>query len=688
MVDHSSNQIYNVVLLGHGGSGKTTLSEATLYMAGATKRVGKVSDGNTVSDFDQEEINRHISIKLSVLPFEWNDKKVNMLDTPGYADFVGETREGIRVADSGLVLMDAVSGVEVGTELVWAASDERNLPRFLVINKMDRENADFQRSLSQAQEIFGAAILPLLLPIGKDDNFRGVLDVVRMKAYMGPDAAEAEVPADLQNDAEAARLQLVETAVEQDDDLMMKYLEGEELSPEEILKAVRSAVAKGALVPVIAASGETGVGLRPMIQAVVDYSPSAAEHKEVAKTFAGDEVTLEPNPSGPLAALAFKTMADPFVGKLTYLRVYSGILHSDSRVYNPRTRSEERIGQLFMVRGKDQNPVESIRPGDIGAVAKLSSTITGDTLCDRDNQIILEGISFPAPIYSVAVYPKGKGDSAKLGSSLSRLVEEDPTLQWHQEPSTRETILSGMGDMHLLIAVKYLENKFGVSVETKEPKVPYLETITKTARAQYRHKKQTGGAGQFAEVHLRVEPLPRGGGFEYLNEVFGGAISSAFIPSIEKGIKQVMSQGVLAGFPVVDVRAAVYDGKEHPVDSKDIAFQIAGREAFKKAVLEASPVLLEPIMNVRIVVPGNFMGDVLGDLNTRRARIQGMEQEKGKSIITAQVPLAEMQRYATDLRSITQGRGVYTMELSHYAVVPTHIASEVIEKLKKEQEEN
>ncbi len=688
MADYSSDRIYNIVLLGHGSSGKTTLSEALLYMAGVTKRIGKVSEGNTVSDFDQEEINRQISIKLSVLPFEWGSNKVNMLDTPGYADFVGETREGIRVADSAMIFVDAVAGVEVGTELVWASANERHLPRFLIINKMDRENADFQRSLSSAQEVFGPAILPLLLPIGKEANFRGVVDVVKMKAYMGPDAAEEDVPSDLQDEAEAARLQLIETAVEQDDDLMMKYLEGEELTTDEILKAVRLAVSNGALVPAMAVSGEAMIGLKPMIEAILDYSPSAAEHEEIAKTPAGEEITLKADPEGPLAVLAFKTMADPFVGKLTYLRVYSGVLHSDSRVYNPRTRSEERIGQLFLVRGKEQKPVDAIGPGDIGAVAKLSSTLTGDTLCAKDNQIILEGITFPNPIYSVAVYPKGKSDSAKLGTSLTRLVEEDPTLQWRQESSTRETILSGMGDMHLLIAVKYLEEKFGVSVETKEPKVPYLETITKTARAQYRHKKQTGGAGQFAEVHLRVEPLPRGGGFEYVNEVFGGAISSAFIPSIEKGIKQVMAQGVLAGFPVVDVKAAVYDGKEHPVDSKDIAFQIAGREAFKKAVLEAGPVLLEPIMNVKVIVPENFMGDVLGDLNTRRARIQGMSQEKGKSIITAQVPLAEMQRYATELRSITQGRGVYTMELSHYAVVPTHIANEVIEKLKKEQEEN
>ncbi len=688
MADYSSDRIYNIVFLGHGSSGKTTLSESVLYMAGVTKRIGKVSEGNTVSDFDQEEIHRQISIKLSVLPFEWEGKKVNILDTPGYADFVGETREGIRVADSALIFVDAVAGVEVGTELVWASADERQLPRFLIINKMDRENADFQRSLGSAQDVFGSAILPLLLPIGKEANFRGVVDVVKMKAYMGPDATEEDVPGDLQDEAEAARLQLVEMAVEQDDDLMMKYLEGEDLTADEILKAVRMAVSNGALVPAMAVSGETMVGLKPMIEAVLAYSPSAAEHEEVARTTSGEEITLKADPEGPLAVLAFKTMADPFVGKLSYLRVYSGVLHSDSRVYNPRTRSEERIGQLFLVRGKEQSPVDAIGPGDIGAVAKLSSTLTGDTLCAKDNQIVLEGISFPNPIYSVAVYPKGKSDSAKLGTSLSRLVEEDPTLQWRQESSTRETILSGMGDMHLLIAVKYLEEKFGVSVETREPKVPYLETITKTARAQYRHKKQTGGAGQFAEVHLRVEPLPRGGGFEYVNEVFGGAISSAFIPSIEKGIKQVMAQGVLAGFPVVDVKAAVYDGKEHPVDSKDIAFQIAGREAFKKAVLEAGPVLLEPIMNVKVIVPENFMGDVLGDLNTRRARIQGMSQEKGKSIITAQVPLAEMLRYATELRSITQGRGVYTMELSHYAVVPSHIANEVIEKLKREQEES
>ncbi len=686
MTAYSSDRIHNIVLLGHGSSGKTTLSEAMLFTAGAIKRMGSVSEGNTTSDFDEEEISRQISIKLSVLPLEWNDRKINLLDTPGYADFIGETREGIRVADAGIVVLDSVSGVEVGTELVWSASNELDLPRFVVINKMDRDNANFQKVLKEAQEIFGAAIIPLTLPIGSAEDFKGVIDVVNLKAYSGADGTEEEIPEELKEAAESARVQLIEMAVEQDDELMMKYLEGEDISPEELHQAIKKAVAEGALVPALATAADSRVGVKELLQVITEYAPVAAEHVEKAEVD-GEEAELKADPAGPLAVLAFKTMADPYVGKLTYMRVYSGVLKSDSRVYNPRTNSEERIGQLFMVRGKEQTPVEEIGPGDIGAVAKLSSTLTGDTLCDKGHKIVLKGITFPKPIYSVAVYPKGKADSAKLGTALTRLVEEDPTLEWHQNSNTKETILSGMGDMHLLVAVKYLQEKFGVNVTTKEPKVPYLETITKVARAQYRHKKQTGGAGQFAEVHLRVEPLPRGGGFEYVNEVFGGAISSSFIPSIEKGIKQVMAQGVIAGFPVVDVKAAVYDGKEHPVDSKDIAFQIAGREAFKKAVLEAGPVLLEPIMNVRIVVPENFMGDVLGDLNTKRARVQGMEQEKGKSVITAQVPLAEMLHYATELRSLTQGRGVYTMELSHYEIVPAHIAEQVIEKLKREREE-
>lgn len=688
MAKYTGEQLRNVALLGHGSSGKTSLAEAILFNSGGTSRLGRVEDGTTVSDWDPEEQRRRISINMSILPSEWQGYKLNILDTPGYMDFIGEVISAVRVADGAVIVLDAVSGVEVGTEAVWGYANERALPRLAFVNKMDRENASFDGVIKQLREAFAGNIVPLQLPIGAEANFRGVVDLVERKAYLGSSGEATEVPADLADAVEEARFQLVEAAAEGDDELIMKYLEGEELTPEEIRRGLSAGVRKGDVILALCGSALNNLGIHALMRAIIDYLPSPLEApKEPATVPAtGEEVLLTPDPNGPVAALAFKTVADPFVGKLTYFRVMSGKVLSDSRLYNPRSGQEERIGQIFMVRGKEQISVDEVVAGDLGAVTKLTQTLTGDTLCDRGSQYMFKPIVFPHPLYEVAINPKTKADSAKMGTSLTRLTEEDPTLQWRQEPSTRQTILAGLGEAHIDVAVRRLESKFGVGVTTEVPKVPYRETISKVATAQYRHKKQTGGAGQFAEVHLRVEPLERGKGFEYVNEVFGGAISSNFIPSIEKGIRQVMEQGVIAGYPVVDIKAAVYDGKEHPVDSKDIAFQIAGREVFKLAVQQAGPILLEPIMNVTVTVPEQYMGDVMSDLNTRRGRVQGMEQVRGKSIVRAQVPLAEMQRYSTDLRSLTQGRGVYTMEFSHYEPVPSHIAEKIIAQAKQEAE--
>ncbi len=684
---YKSKELRNISLLAHGSAGKTSLAEAMLFATGAVNRLGKVEDGTTVADFDEEEIQRKISLGTALVPCEWAGCKINVLDTPGYADFIGEVRQAVRVSDSVVIVIDSVAGVEVGTEVVWAIAEEAGVPRLVVINKMDRENANFDQVLENLQNKFDVTFVPFQLPLGSQSSFRGVVDLVDLKAYEGQEASQTEIPAEMQDRVEEYRLKLVEAAAETDDELIIKYLEGEELSEAEIQAGLKTGFRDGNIVPVLCTAATASLGIQPLLDAILAYAPSPADDGAViARNPATDqEETLEPKEAMPLAAFVFKTVADPFVGKLSYFRVYSGALSSDSRVLNGRNNEAERIGQLLVMRGREQLPVKKLAPGDIGAVAKLSDTLTGDTLCDSDHPLQLPGVAFPNPLYAVAVSPKTQADSAKLNTVLTRVVEEDPSMRWYNEPTTRQTILAGMGDAHIDIAVRRMARKFSTEVVISEPKVPYRETITQVHSARYRHKKQTGGAGQFAEVEMRLEPLPRDGGFEYEWKVFGGAISRSFQPSIEKGIKSVMQQGVMAGYPVVDVKVAVVDGKEHPVDSKDIAFQIAGREAFKQGVLGGGPVLLEPIYDIRIVVPEQFMGDVLGDLNTRRAQVQGMSQERGNSIVAAQVPLAEIQRYSIDLRSLTQGRGYYSIEFSHYQAVPTHIAQQIIEAAKKEK---
>lgn len=687
MKDYATGQLRNVVLLGHGSAGKTSLAEAMLFASGAINRMGGVEEGTTVADYDEEEMRRHISLNLALVPVEWRGCKINVLDTPGYTDFVGEVKSAVRVADLALILLDAVAGVEVGTELVWNFANEQELPRMVVINKMNRENASMTRALEALQDSFDKNFVAVQLPVGMEGNFAGVVDLVKMQALMGPEGKVAEIPTDMVDQAEEARVALIEAAAEADDELILKYLEGEPLTQEEIEQGLRTAILNGTVVPVLVTAATTGLGAQGLLNALVAYAPSPLDRGAVTAQGPAGEEEIEPNELAPLAALVFKTTADPFVGKLTYFRVYGGMMKSNDVVYNSRAEAEERLGQLYVMQGKEQNPVPHVRSGDIGAVAKLTHTLTGDTLCDKGHPVSIPGPVFPAPLFAVAISPTSKADQAKLGPTLTRICEEDPTLHWHQEPSTRQMILEGMGEAHVDIAVRRMQNRFDVQVETAIPKVPYRETITRVHADQYRHKKQTGGAGQFAEVHMRLEPLPRGSGFEYDWDVFGGAISRSFESSIQKGVRQVMEQGVIAGYPVVDVKAAVYDGKEHPVDSKDIAFQIAGREVFKKVMMGAGPVLLEPIYSVTITVPEEYTGDIMGDLNTKRARVQGMDQSGGKTVITALVPLAEMQRYATDLRSLTQGRGLFSMEFDHYEEVPSHLTQAIVEAHEREKEQ-
>jgi elongation factor G len=683
MKEYTTEFVRNIALVSHSSAGKTMLAEAFLHFTGATTRLGKIEDGTTVADFEEEEIRRGISLSTALLPVEYRDCKLNLLDTPGYNDFIGEMISALRVADGALVLIDSVAGAEVGTELAWHYCDEFKLPRFVVINKMNRDNANFSKALNSACEMSDIRLIPVQLPWRERADFKGVIDLLTMKAYEGEGKAASDIPAEFKDEVEAARMELIEAAAEGEDELLEKYLEGEELKPEEVLRGLRKAVHASAFAPVFVAAGSAEIGLARLLDAMVDIMPSPSQMPSVQAQGKEGNEELKALDSGPLAAYVWKTTADPFVGKITYFRVYSGMFTSDSRLWNQNKSAEERIGTVHVLRGKEQLSVKVVHAGDIATVPKLASTSTGDTLCDRGHPLTLTVPTYPHALYRVAVTPKTQADSAKISPTLTKLCEEDPTLSWHQEPATNQTILQGMGDQHIDVAIRKAETKFQTNLVTMEPRVPYQETITKPGQAMYRHKKQTGGAGQFGEVWMRIEPSVDE---EYIFswDVFGGAISSSYQQAIEKGIKAVMKDGVVAGFPLSKVKVSVYDGKEHPVDSKPVAFEIAGREAFKLSVKDAAPVLLEPIMNVRIVVPEAKMGDILGDLNSRRARVQGMDTEKGRSVVTAQVPLAEMQRYTTDLRSFTGGRGVFTMEFSHYEVVPAHLASEVINQRQKE----
>lgn len=683
---YTTDKIRNIILLGHNGCGKTSLAEAMLFQAKGINRLGQVEQGNTVSDFDEEEIQRTMSMNLSILPCEWKGHKINVLDAPGYADFQGEMLSGIHVADTAVLVLDGASGVEVGTQIAWQLATENNKPIAIFLNKMDRPNASYSRVIAELRQTFGATFVPMQLPIRNGETFEGIVDMITLKAHTGEGKGHA-APDSMAAEIEEYRVQVIEYAAEADDELMMKYFEGEELTEEEIAYGIRVGLVERKIVPVFCGSATENVAIRSFLNDISEAFPKPSAHPVTAtNTKSGEEETLNSDSNGPLAAQVFKTINDQY-GRISYLRVWSGTLKGDTRLQNIRADQEERIAGLFMPKGKEQVSVPQAAAGDIVGVVKLNETQTQDTLAEKSHPLQLPLIEYPDPVYAVALSPVSQGDSAKLGPSLTRITEEDLTLHSYYETATRQTLLEGMGDAHVDIAVKRMKSRFGLEVETSVPKVPMRETVTRSGSAQYRHKKQTGGAGQFGEVHLRVEPMERGEGFEYKSEIFGGSISQPFLPSIEKGIKQVLDDGPMAGYPVVDVRAVVYDGKEHPVDSKDIAFQIAGREAFRLAMKEAGAVLLEPIVDMIITVPDEYTGDVSGDLSTRRGRLSGMEQIGGNTIITAQAPLAEVQRYATELRSITQGRGIYTMKVSHYEQVPSHIAGDIIAQAQKEKQE-
>ena len=686
-------KIRNVGIVAHGGAGKTTLAEAILFDAGATSRLGKVEDGTTVTDFDEDEIKRRMSISSALAFCEWKGHKLNLVDTPGASIYLTDTRNCLRVLDSALVVVSSVSGVKVQTEKVWSFAESGNKTRVIFINKMDQEQADFFRVLEDVRKNLCSIATPVQLPIGAEASFRGIVDLIRMKAltYQGGGtgkSSEGEIPSDLKPKAEELRAALMEAVAESDDKLLERYLEAGTLSAEELKAGLKRGVLGGRVVPVLCGSALKNIGIQPLLDLLTDVCPSPADRPAVEglDPKSGERLTRESSEDAPFSALVFKTITDPYAGKITLFRVYSGLLSSDSTVYNVSKGSKERIGQVVLLRGKNQVQVPALGPGDLGAVVKLKETGTGDTLCDERNPIRLQPMEIPSPIIEYAIMPKTKGDEEKMSVGLQRLRDEDPSLQVRRDPQTKEIILAGMGKAHLEIAIERLKRKFGLEVQMKTPRVPYKETIHGRVEVQGRHKKQTGGRGQFGDCWIKLEPLPRGGGYEFVNQIVGGAIPRQYIPAVEKGIVEAMEEGVLAGYPVVDVRVTVYDGSYHTVDSSEMAFKIAGSLAFKKGVLQANPGLLEPIMTVEVAVPDESMGDVIGDLNSKRGRVLGVETKGKGQVIKAQVPLAEMLEYATQLKAITSDRGDYTMEFSHYDELPPHLKERVIAESKREKE--
>ncbi len=692
MKQYAIEQIRNVALAGHGGAGKTTLAEHLLYLAGHIDRIGSVEAGTTVSDYDPDEIKRKISLSTSLLPIEWQDHKINLLDVPGYPDFIGELYCALRVVDAVVLVAPAQADLEVGFENAWELCEERKLPRLIFVNKMERDGADYEGLLNTLRATYGNRVVPLQIPIGTQTQFSGVVDVLHQKAYRGKDRdiTASEVPPELESKVAEAREMLMEAAAESDDALLEKYLEGTPLTDDELVHGFHEGLRSGRIVPVLCGSAALGIGLAPLLQAIIELAPSPVEApKPVARDPRNEsEIVVEPDPNAPLTAFVFKTTADPFVGRLTFFRVYSGTIKADSTVYNANKEREERIGQLFYLRGKNQIATSEVRAGDIGVVAKLQETSTGHTLCDKASPRILPPMELPEPIYTVAVVAKTKADEDRLGPALARLHEEDPTFHYRRDPETGQTLLSGMGDLHLESIIEKLKRKFNTEVTVEEVRIPYRETITKPVqRVEGKFKRQTGGRGQYGHCFINMEPLPRGAGIEFGEQIVGGAIPKNYIPAIEKGIRESAEKGVLAGYPVTDFRVIVVDGSYHEVDSSDQAFRIAGSLAFQEAAQRANPIILEPILEVEVDVPEAYTGDVMGDLNGRRGRIAGIEPlGGGRQRVRAHVPMSEMLRYALELRSITRGRGRFRTRFSHYEEVPFNIAQTLIEKARKEKE--
>ncbi len=686
---YNGANIKNVAIAGHGSSGKTSLVAGCLFLGGVGNRLGRVDDGTSVTDFDAEEIERKISVTTGLVHVEWNKSKINFLDTPGKGVFIQEARNSMRVSDAALILVDSVAGVEVQTEKVFQFAEEFSLPVFLVVNKLERENANFDRTVESIHQFFGRPAVPIHLPLGLEKNFIGMVDLIQMKAYKyEPNgqgkAVELDIPADMQEAAQKGHEALVELVAEGNDALMEEFFDKGTLAPDHLLEGLKQAVAERRIYPILAASGLLNIGTENLMDSIVNYFPAATERKPIEGTnAAGDAPVVRViSDTEPLSLFVFKTLADPFAGRLTFFKVFSGVLKNDATVPNLVKGGAERLAHLSIPQGKSPVEISELHAGDIGVVAKLKETVTGDTLGDKDQPVFYKKLSFPEPMITFAIEPKSRGDEDKISSALQRILEEDFTLKFGRDQQTNEMLLSGMGQLHIETIVARLKKRFGVDVNLKPPKVPYRETIRGRADVQGKHKKQSGGHGQYGDCKIKMEPLPRGGNFEFANEIFGGSIPKNYIPAVEKGILESAARGYLAGCPVVDFRVILYDGSYHEVDSSEMAFKIAGSLAFKKAMEQANPCLLEPVMNVEVYAPDAYAGDLMGDLNSRRGRVQGMDSKGGMQVIKAQVPMSEMLSYAPSLTSMTQGRGDYTMEFSHYDVVPQQIAEKIVEKYK------
>jgi elongation factor G len=683
-------RIRNVAVVGHGGVGKTSLVEALLFSAGAVTRLGKVDDGSTTTDFDPDEIKRKISINTAVAYCDVKGHRINVVDTPGYGDFIADARASLHVVEAALVVVDGVAGVQVQTEKLWKFANEHQLPRAVVVNRLDRERADFFRTLDSLTRRLKGRLVPLHIPIGEESGFQGFVDLVKMKAVVHADGkpSEKEIPPDVLDRAKEYREKLVEAAAETDDDLTAKYLESGSLEEAEMLKALRAGIVEGKIIPVLCASATKNIGTTAILDLIVHEFPSPADRGEVAGTDIKSKQAgvRAPDAKAPVSALVFKTLSDPHVGKLSLFRVFSGTLKSEATLLNPTRGAKERMSHVSWLQGKTQKTVEALGPGEIGVVAKLKETLTGDSLADEAQPFEVPRIVFAEPAISFAIQPKSRGDEDKISNALARIAEEDPTVHYHFDPETKQLLVAGVGNLHVEMVVERMKRKYNVDVNLLPPRIPYKETVKGRAEGQGKYKKQTGGRGQYGDVWLKVEPLQRGGGFEFVDDIFGGAVPRNYIPSVEKGVRDCMKRGILAGYPIVDMKVTLYDGSYHEVDSSDMAFQIAASMGLQKVFMDAHPILLEPIMNVEVTGPSEVTGDVIGDLNSRRGRIVGMEPAGETAVVRAQAPMAEMLTYEPSLRSMTGGRGAYSMDFSHYEEVPAFLADKVIKETKAEKE--
>jgi elongation factor G len=685
-----TGKIRNVGVVGHGGVGKTSLVEAVLFAAGAVTRLGKVDDGSTTTDFDPDEIKRKISINTSIAYCDFKGHHINIVDTPGYGDFIADARAGLRVVEAAVVVVDAVAGVQVQTEKVWKFAGEFELPRAIVVNRLDRERSDFFRTLESLGRRLKGRIVPVHIPVGEESGFRGFVDLVTQRATLYSDgkATDADIPAEAAERVKEWREKLVEAAAETDDDLLAKYLEEGSLAEAEMLKALRAGISQGKIVPVLCAAATKGIGSHALLDLIVHEFPSPLDRGDVGGTDlkAKQAGTRGPDPKASVSALVFKTLSDPHIGKLTLFRVYSGTLRADSTLLNPGRGAKERMGHVSWLQGKTQKNVEALGPGEIGVAQKLKETQTGDTLTDEAHPFELPKITFPEPAINFAIQPKSRGDEDKISLALARIAEEDPTVHHHFDPETKQLLISGVGSLHVEMTVERMKRKYNVDVSLLPPRIPYKETVKGRAEGQGKYKKQTGGRGQYGDTWLRVEPMTRGGGFEFVDDIFGGAVPRNFIPSVEKGVRDCMKKGIFAGYPVVDMKVTLYDGSYHDVDSSDMAFQIAASMGLQKVFMDAHPILLEPVMNVEVTTPAEVAGDIIGDMNSRRGRIVGMEPSGETAVVRASVPMAEMLTYESSLRSMTGGRGGYSMEFSHYEEVPAFLAEKIVKDAKTEKE--